>query len=212
MPEEVLTPGRRSEQSSQWDGLRHWGQKIDSSDGLTQRIFYGGTTGDEIMDRSNDRIGVQHWARAGITGRGVLLDCASWAAENGIRYSAFSEHAISLEELHRVAKQHGIVFEKGDILLVRSGVTQEWDEKMDVEQKREYSISNSPKHAGVEATTEMLRWIWDTGFAVVAGDAISFEVYPPRGDSGICSMTSSWLAGACLLVSQRLGIWVVAND
>lgn len=174
-----------SEQSSQWDGLRHWGRKIESSDGSTQRIFYGGATKDEILDRSNGRIGLQHWARKGITGRGVLLDYASWAVENGIQYSAFSDHVISLNELRRVAKKHEIEFKRGDILLVRSGMTQEWDERMDVEKKREYSISNSPKHVGVEATTEMLRWIWDTGFAAVAGDAISFEVYPPHGDSEI---------------------------
>lgn len=54
------------EQSSQWDGLRHFSQTVP---GQTERVFYGGTTAAEINDRQNDRIGLQHWAREGIAGR-----------------------------------------------------------------------------------------------------------------------------------------------
>lgn len=54
------------EQSSQWDGLRHFSTPIE--EGSSERVFYGGTTKEEILDRSNDRIGIQHWAREGITG------------------------------------------------------------------------------------------------------------------------------------------------
>ncbi|KAI4860664.1 hypothetical protein F4820DRAFT_98777 [Hypoxylon rubiginosum] len=169
------------QQSSQWDGLRHWSMPC-SSDGQQQRLWYGGTTKKEILDRSNDRIGMQHWAREGITGRGVLIDYASWAEKKGIQYSTFSLHTIKLQDILDIARESDITFEKGDILLVRSGMTKEWEQKMDVTAKKAYSASDSPQHAGVEATADMLRWIWDTGFAAVAGDAISFEVYPPLGD------------------------------
>lgn len=54
------------EQSSQWDGLRHFSQTVP---GQSERVFYGGTTVEEINDRQNDRIGLQHWAREGIAGR-----------------------------------------------------------------------------------------------------------------------------------------------
>lgn len=56
---------RRIEQSSQWDGLRHFSQTVP---GQTDRVFYGGTTVEEINDRGNDRIGLQHWAKEGIAG------------------------------------------------------------------------------------------------------------------------------------------------
>lgn len=67
---------RITEQSSQWDGLRHFSQpKTESADakdplagGSGERVFYGGTTLSEIMDRLQDRIGMQHWARQGIAG------------------------------------------------------------------------------------------------------------------------------------------------
>lgn len=47
---------------------------------------------------------------------------------------------------------------------------------MDVDAKKAYAASSSPQHAGVEGTMEVLKWIWNTGFAAVAGDAISWEV------------------------------------
>ncbi|KAI1806855.1 hypothetical protein F4811DRAFT_550355 [Daldinia bambusicola] len=177
------------QQSSQWDGLRHWSAKHPGpptdqrkQEQEPERVFYGGTTKAEILDRSSDRIGTQHWAREGIAGRGVLVDYASWAAGKDIGYSAFSTHAIRLRDILAIAREHGVVFERGDILLVRSGAIREWDGGMDVKAKTAYAASRAPEHAGVEATTEVLRWLWDTGFAAVAGDALSWEVYPPQGD------------------------------
>lgn len=43
-------------------------------------------------------------------------------------------------------------------------------------EKRNYSDNPNPEHAGVEATTDVLRWLWDSGFAAIASDAISWEV------------------------------------
>lgn len=146
---------------------------------------------------------MQHWAREGIAGtvirpiplcttsmvtrmvytydcvapgRGVLIDYASYAEKNGIKYSTFSTHQIRLSDILKIAKECNITFQRGDILLVRIGVTKEWDTVMSNAQKQDYSISSNPEHAGVEATTEVLRWLWDTGFSAIAGDAISWEV------------------------------------
>lgn len=109
-------------------------------------------------------------------GRGVLIDYAAWAEKRGIKYSTFSTHQVRLSDIQEIAKECGITFQKGDILLVRVGVTKEWDTVMTDAQKQEYSDNSSPSHAGVEATPDMLRWLWDTGFCAIAGDAISWEV------------------------------------
>ncbi|EKG11826.1 Putative cyclase [Macrophomina phaseolina MS6] len=166
------------QQSSQWDGLRHFSQP--ASEGSTERVFYGGTTKEEILDRKNDRIGMQHWARAGIAGRGVLIDYASWAERQGMKYTTFSQHEIKLADILEIAKESNITFQKGDILFVRIGMTKEWEHVMDESAKRAYAATSSPCHAGVEGTKDVLRWLWDTGFSAIAGDAISWEVYPPR--------------------------------
>ncbi|EYE96825.1 uncharacterized protein EURHEDRAFT_410613 [Aspergillus ruber CBS 135680] len=165
------------QQSSQWDGLRHFSQTVP---GQTERLFYGGTTAAEINDRTNDRIGLQHWAREGIAGRGVLIDYATWAAKKGITYSTFSTHQVKLSDILEIARECNITFQKGDVLFVRIGVTKEWETIMTDEQKKAYSDNKAPEHAGVEATTDVLRWLWDTGFSAIAGDAISWEVYPPQ--------------------------------
>lgn len=164
------------QQSSQWDGLRHFSAPQTGTD---ERRFYGGVTAAEITDRSNTRIGIQEWAREGICGRGVLLDYVRYATKKGIQYSTFSDHSIPLSVLLEIAAEQRVSFRRGDILLVRVGVIREWETVMTPEDKLAYARSEKPQHAGVEGTEEMLRWIWNQGFAAVAGDAISFEVYPP---------------------------------
>jgi hypothetical protein len=168
------------QQSSQWDGLRHFSAPFPTTENPAQRLFYGGTTAMEISDRSNNRIGMQHWAKEGICGRGVLLDYVSYAQRNAISYSALSDHAVPLRVLKEIAEEQGVHFRRGDILFVRIGLTKEWDNDMTPADRLAYAQSSNPQHAGIEGTEDMLRWIWDQGFAAVAGDAVSFEVYPPK--------------------------------
>lgn len=105
-----------------------------------------------------------------------MIDYVTWAEEKGIRYSTFSTHQVRLSDILQIAQEKNITFQKGDILFVRIGVTKEWDTTMTDDQKRAYSNNSKPEHAGVEATTDVLRWLWDSGFAAIASDAISWEV------------------------------------
>lgn len=123
---------------------------------------------------------MQYLAKEGICGRGVLLDYVRYAASRGIEYSTFSDHCVPLSTLLDIARDQNVTFRRGDILLIRIGVTKEWDTIMTSEDKQAYAQSSNPQHAGVEGTEEMLRWVWNEGLAAVASDAISFEVYPPR--------------------------------
>ncbi|KAF4334956.1 cornichon [Fusarium beomiforme] len=168
------------QQSSQWDGLRHFSAPAPTASDPNRRLFYGGMTSGEIQDRNNTRLGIQHWAKEGICGRGVLLDYAEYAQRHSISYTTFSNHSISLHTLLDVAKEQGVKFLRGDILFIRIGVVKEWDQQMTAADKLAYANSSNPQHAGVEGTEEMLKWIWNEGFSAVASDAISFEVYPPQ--------------------------------
>jgi hypothetical protein len=76
-----------------------------------------------------------------------------------------------------IARECKIEFKKGDIFFLRVGLTRTWD-TMDAQQK-EYSQQCTPKHAGIEQSERVLRFVWDNHFAAVASDAVSFEVYPP---------------------------------
>lgn len=61
------------------------------------------------------------------------------------------------------------------------GLIPEWDSFND-SQKKEYACQSIPEHAGVEPSLELLEWLWDSGISAVAGDAISWEVYPTQGE------------------------------
>lgn len=165
------------ENGTQWDGLRHCSQAVPAKgdEPPPERLFYGGTTAAEIQDRNSDRIGIQHWAQAGIAGRGVLIDYVSHAEKNGVKYSGFERHEIKFLEILEIASDCNIEFRKGDILLVRSGTTKAWD-SMSMANKAAYGAAGNPSHVGVEATEKMLEFLWNSGFAAVAGDAFAFEV------------------------------------
>lgn len=109
----------------------------------------------------------------------MLIDYATWAEKKGVKYTTFSNHQIRLSDIFAIAIECNITFQKGDILFIRIGLTKEWDTVMTDVQKRQYADNPRPEHAGVEATTDVLRWLWDTGFTAIAGDAISWEVSWP---------------------------------
>jgi kynurenine formamidase len=110
-------------------------------------------------------------------GRGILIDYAHWAASQSppITYSTFSTHAISFSTLLAICKSENVTPKRGDILFIRTGVIPEWDSFSD-RQKKDYAAQREPEHAGMEASIELLEWLWDSGISAVAGDAISWEV------------------------------------
>ncbi|KAH8894381.1 hypothetical protein GQ53DRAFT_859245 [Thozetella sp. PMI_491] len=160
--------------SSHWDGLRHYPyQNCDPPK------FYNGVSQDDISgEAANEKIGIQNAARRGIAGRGVLLDWRSWALRQGIEYSPFEAHPIPLSELKAVAKEQGVDFHPGDILLVRSGWIDEYN-KLSIAQKTDLAHREVRSFVGVEDSREMLEWHWDMQFAAVAGDTNAYEAWPP---------------------------------
>ncbi|OXV06460.1 hypothetical protein Egran_05772 [Elaphomyces granulatus] len=162
------------QQSSQWDGLRHHG--APSADGR-KKLWYGGTTPEEILDPKSNRIGLGFWARKGIAGRGVLIDYLSWAERRGITVNALTQHVVSLDDVLEIAKECKIEFQRADIFFLRVGLTKTWDAMMDA-QKQAYGRLDPPKHAGIEQSERVVRFFWNSHFAAVASDAVSFEVFP----------------------------------
>ncbi|KAL8366524.1 hypothetical protein RB595_010406 [Gaeumannomyces hyphopodioides] len=209
----VFNPRR----SSQWDGLRHFSAPFPTAQGAARRLFYGGVTSADIADRKNTRIGLQHWAREGICGRGVLLGYVEYARRNGIQYKSLSDHAIPLRVLLEIAHQQDVVFRRGDMLFVRVGLVKEWDTEMGVADKLAYCQSSNPQHAGVEGTKEMLRWIWVPVLLPWPVTPCHLRCTrprnPTRGRAGrtwrgcLCASTC-WRPGACLsgsfLISRSL--------
>jgi len=167
--------------SSQWDSLCHFNHQPSalayngvkpSVEALTQP--FGKEDKEKLYPTLN------HWhERGGLVGRGVLIDYKAYADHNGITYSPFDAHRIKISEIETIAKEQGVVFKQGDVILVRSGFTEALSEMNEEQQAK---AMGTHRCVGVEGSEESAKWFWNNHFAAVAGDAIAFETIPPVVD------------------------------
>lgn len=69
---------------------------------------------------------------------------------------------------------HGIKFEKGDVLIVRTGFTEAIAGLNEEQAKKvadDLHNGTGAGFVGVDSTEEVMRWHWENGIAAVAGDA-----------------------------------------
>lgn len=159
--------------SSQWDGLRH----VALPSGL-----YGGWQGDPAEDAGP--LGIQHWARPGIIGRGVLIDLAAFAATDG--YDPFSVVRFSVADVKATLRAQASDVRPGDILCVRTG----WMDSylaLGAEARAEMALAGQASYtsAGLSGSEEMSRFLWDSGAAAVAADNPSVETFPADPEIGL---------------------------
>lgn len=168
--------GFDTQSGSQWDGFRHFGK-------LDMKRYYNGATHEQVLSDPTVQ-GIDAWAQSGgITGRGVLLDYASWAGEKGIQLRHWTRQTIPVAHLIELVKDYEITFVPGDVLFIRSGFTAAYEALTESEKK---ALGERPvaEFLGVEAHQDTLKWLWEHQFAAVAGDSPSFEAGPPMGVPG----------------------------
>ena len=167
--------------SSQWDSLCHFHHQATAT-------AYNGAKptlaaleqhfGSE--DHAQELPTLNHWhKRGGLVGRGVLIDYKRYADAHGIAYSPFSDKRIIIAELEAVAKEQGVAFKQGDIIIIRSGFT---EALTGMSGEKQEEALGTHQTCGVEGTPEAAKWFWNKHFAAVAGDAIAFETVPPVVD------------------------------
>jgi len=158
-----------TQSSTQWDGLTHYGHR--------RHGFYNGVTATEITGQEGTRNGIEHWARRGIAGRGVLVDFARWAQERGAAFEPGRRSEITAEQLQAAAREQGVSFETGDILLVRTGWIA-WYLALSWERRFRLAHNWPLEACGLRQGEDSLRFLWDHHFAAVAADCPAFEAYP----------------------------------
>jgi kynurenine formamidase len=152
--------------SSQWDSLAH----VAYSPG----VFYNGVSDDDILVRHRNTI--DHWARRGIAGRGILLDVDRALRAAGRPYTPAGATAFSPADLE-LARQHARVeFSPGCVLLLRTGFLGWYLGLPWRDRKRVAADLRGP---GIEHTEEMARYLWDNQVMAIAADNYSVEVWPP---------------------------------
>ncbi|KAF9634752.1 Major facilitator superfamily [Lasiodiplodia theobromae] len=152
-----------TQSSSQWDGFRHYGNQ-------KHKCYYMGHTQEDIL--KSDVIGTN--------GRAILLDYASWAAAHSIPLSPFTSQPIPLAHIHQLIAERAIRINRGDILLLRTGLDTAL-KSLSPSEQRAIATRSSPDFIGLEAGRATLRWVWEQGFSAVASDAPSFERGPVLG-------------------------------
>ncbi|KAF4625648.1 hypothetical protein G7Y89_g12515 [Cudoniella acicularis] len=197
--DDVLTLNTQS--SSQWDGFRHFGYQ-------DHKVYFNGCKQEDI--HNSNRIGIHVWVEnGGIVGRGVLLDHCSWAEAQGQLLPALETSSIPLSDLKKAAEHQGVSFKPGDILFIRTGYIRAL-EALNEAQTAAYASNNPLGAIGVQASEDMLRWIWDCEFSAVAGDALAFESLPFQSTTH--SMHEWLLAGWGLPIGELFDLEKLAAE
>ena len=143
--------------SSQLDGLAHVRAR--------EFGFFGG--GGDVQ-AARDAIGMQHWARRGIAGRGVLLDMP--AAD------PFDGSGLTPADLRAAADAEGVELRSGDILLVRT----RWAEAY----LGAYEPRSETTWRGLTAGEDTAEFLWDHGISIIGTDNPAVENSPGSPEAG----------------------------
>jgi len=164
--------------SSQWDSLRH----------IRYREFgyYGGRQDEQVDDKAE--LGIEHWARHGIVGRGVLLDAARYMEHQGSPLDATRRFAMDGPFLERVAQAQQVRVQAGDIVLLRTGWLA-WYGGLDEAGREALRGTLHPGEGGMacpglDATQETAAWLWDHQIAAMAADNVALEALPVDAKTG----------------------------
>lgn len=160
--------------TSQIDSLRHIRHP--------QHGFYAGVADDEIGE-GTPALGIQTVAERGILTRGVLLDVGRHFEERGTPIDLAGNQMITPEDLDEVAREQGVEFRQGDVLLIRTGWASYYLDTLTAEERA--SFSTRIRHPGLIQSPEMIAWLWDRRLAMVATDDSGVEAHPVRPDSGL---------------------------
>jgi hypothetical protein len=159
--------------STQWDGLRHVRAR--------EFGFFGGIT-DEFGE-GDPRLGIEHWARHGIVGRGVLLDVVAHRRRRGEDYDPLGSVAIEAAELEAIVAAQEIELRPGDVLCLRTG----WiDAYRELDAAGRARLAEEVRVSGLAGSEEVARFLWDSGAIAVAADNPTLEVAP--GDAAVGSL------------------------
>jgi kynurenine formamidase len=158
-----------TQEGSQWDGLGHVGH-------VRHQLFYNGVTVDETRDGRNARLGIHHWSDK-FVGRGVLIDAFGFRKSRGIPAHPLTRDVYTLEELKNTLEAQGITLRPGAILLIRTGWMESY-ESVSADEKRDLAPMDKLRSTGIEASREMVEWLWNHKVAAIGTDCPGVEAFP----------------------------------
>ena len=173
--------------SSQWDGITHVGD--------FEHGFWGGVKSAELRSSGDKtKLGIDHWARRGIAGRGVVLDVARHLALAGRAMDCGARVDITVDDLEGTRRAAGIEFQPGDVWLLHTGWI-EWYEQQAPLVRQQISITQNLKTPGLQCSEEMAAYIFDRHPAAICGDNPALEAWPPPNFMDPDGFLHHWIIG-----------------
>ncbi|KAH7347656.1 hypothetical protein B0T11DRAFT_343760 [Plectosphaerella cucumerina] len=203
-----------TQKSTQWDGLRHFAYQ-------KEELFYNGRTKADVLSSKDGALGIHSWhSVGGIAARGFLLDYWTYAETVGKTYDPATPHAIAHDDLMACLRwqqdqsPEELQPRRGDILIIRSGFTARYT-SLDEKEERAVGEAWPPASCGVEQDVRLLKWLWDSRFAAVGGDAPGWEAFPVNWTAGFCYHEVLLAGWGCpiaeLLFLEDLATWCLVN-
>ncbi|MFQ5425509.1 MAG: cyclase family protein, partial [Gaiellales bacterium] len=162
--------------SSQWDGLRHI---VDDEQGC----LYNGVGLADVLEPGAGPLGIEHWARRGIVGRGVLVDVVEQLAHEGVALAPFEFFPIEPDLIERTLGRAGIELARGDILVFRTGWVEAY-ERLSAQERVDYAETIRPGSPGLYGS-DIPPFLWDNRVAAVAADNPALEAAHPQKGSDL---------------------------
>ncbi|KAI1454270.1 hypothetical protein F4805DRAFT_329406 [Annulohypoxylon moriforme] len=174
--------------SSQWDSLVHWQHQPS---GLAYNGIAVSKEALSVDNTSNNTMPtLDHWhTKGGLVARGVLIDFKEWDEKRRklegkkggeALFNPLDGHRITVEEIETVAKDQGVEFHRGDVLIIRTGLT----EILQAPRPEDLEKLQSAKIAGMHGVLDSVKWLWNKHFVAVAGDGWAFEALMPLKEDG----------------------------
>ena len=188
--------------STQWDSLAHVGQLFDANgDGIPEAVYYngyragqevvgpesaddagagpGGTPGTSATQRSTssaNALGIENMAQRCVQGRAVMIDLRAHFGDERV--------AVGYEQLMEVLAADKVVVEPGDMVCLHTGFS---DRLLGMGRKPDAGALDKLCAVLDGRDQRLLRWITDSGLAVLVADNYAVEAHPATSHPGCCA-------------------------
>lgn len=169
--------------STHWDTFAHVGQSFDADgDGVPEPVYYNGwRAGSDVVAPDSvtgaartHRLGVDTMARAGLQGRGVIVDLC--------HHLGRGRRLVGYDDLMRIIEADGIEVERGDLVCFYSGFG---DLVMSSSGMLDAADVHPARCSELDGRDlRLLQWIEATGLTALISDNIGVEALPARPQDG----------------------------
>jgi kynurenine formamidase len=146
-------------------------------------------------------LGMEHWARHGIVGRGVLVDVARYREQAGRPLDPMASEAIGTDDLQAALDAQGSDLRPGDIVCIRTGWIAAY---RTLDRAEREAVAARPPVSGLSGSDDMARWLWNAHPAALAVDNPTVEVAP--GDPAVGSLHRRLLPGLGFALAELVDL------